>query len=225
VSASGARHAMWQRAPLVAGLLFGVLLIVMAGPRLVAALLDGPGDRVQFYLLRGADVTDEALRGLIAARRSAAAWHQTAEGQRDIAEAELQRIHRGDGSAFTEAEKAVRESLAMAPVDAHSWARLAHIAWRRDRNAATATKALRASVQVGAYEPSLTAWRVRLTLELWDALAAADRSAFATQIRQLERDEPGTLAQLAADPQAARIIEDAVPMADRIEAGRLRRAR
>jgi hypothetical protein len=226
VSASGARHTTWQRAPLVAGLLLGVWLIVMAGPRFVAALLDGPGDRVQFYLLRGADVTDEALRGLIAARRSAAAWHQTAEGQRDIAEATLQRIHRGEhASAFTEAEQAVRESLAMAPVDPHSWARLAHIAWRRDRNAATATKALRASVQVGAYEPSLTAWRVRLTLELWNALAAADRSAFATQIRQLGRDEPDTLAQLTADPQAARIIEDAVHMADRIEAERPRRLR
>jgi hypothetical protein len=192
-------------------LLLGLVLMVVAGPRLVAALLDGPADRVVFYLQDGANVTDEALSGLIAARRSAAAWHETAQGQRDIAAAALQLIHRGRQAAdYEEAERAVRRSLALAPVDPHTWARLAHIAWLRDREAHAASTALRASIQVGAYEPTLTAWRVGLILRLWDAVAAEDRSIFAAQIRQLAKDEPDTLIRLGTDPEAARIIDEAL---------------
>jgi hypothetical protein len=208
VTSYSAARSRWQRASLGAILGMGVLLMAMAAPRLVAAVLDAPADRVVFYLRRGANVTDEALRGLIAARRSAFAWHETAQGERDISEAELNLIHRGaDGSDFDEAERAVRRSLAMAPVDPHSWARLAHIAWLRDRDAGTASTALRASLQVGAYAPTLTAWRVGLILQLWPALSAEDRSLFAAQIHQLAQDEPVTLAQLRADPTAARIID------------------
>lgn len=219
MSFSRAVRTAWQRVPLVFGLLLGVVLIAMAGPRLVAALLDGPADRVLFYLQRGAAVTDEALTGLIAARRSAIAWHETAQGHRDIAEAELHLIHRGrDASGFAQAERAVRRSLAIGPIDPHSWARLAHIAWRRDQDARAASAALRTSVEVGAYEPSLTAWRVSLIVPLWDAVGADDRAISAAQIRQLAQDEPSTLAQLGADAKAARIIDEALgsnrPLAD-----------
>jgi hypothetical protein len=220
---SGAGRTASQRASLVLGLLLGMALIAMAGPRLVAALLDGPADRVVFYELRGATVTDEALRGLIAARRSAAAWHETTQGHREIAEAALQLLHRGqEANALAEAKRAVKRSLTIGPVDPHSWARLAHVAWLRDRDARAASMALRASVQVGAYEPTLTAWRVSLILKLWDALAADDRVVFAAQIRQLAQDEPDTLAKLTVDSRAARIIEAALQMADRVETERLR---
>jgi hypothetical protein len=202
----------------VVGLLLGVVLVTMAAPRLVAAMLDAPADRVLFYLQRVANVTDEALIGLIAARRSAIAWHETAQGHRDVAEAELHLAHRSqDAGSFAEAERAVRQSLSIGPVDPHSWARLAHIAWHQNRDAHTASAALRASVQVGSYEPTLTAWRVRLILRLWDAVSAANRLIFATQIHQLAQDEPSTLAALAADPKSARIIDEALRIVDRME--------
>jgi hypothetical protein len=218
MSSCGARRTAWQWASVVVSLLLGVVLVTMAGPRLVAAVLDGPADRVLFYLQRGANVTDEALRGLIAARRSAIVWHETAQGHRDVAEAELHLAYRSqDAGSFVEAERAVRQSLSIAPVDPHSWARLAHIAWRRDQDAHTASAALRASVQVGPYEPTLTPWRVRLILRLWDAVSAANRLAFAAQIRQLAQDEPSTLAELAADPKSARILDEALRILDRKE--------
>jgi hypothetical protein len=214
VSSSGAGRSAWQRSSLALGLLLGVVLIAMAAPRFVAALLDGPADRVVFYLQRGANVTDEALIGLVAARRSAIAWHETAHGHRDIAEAELHLIQRSrEVSDFADAERAVRRGLAIAPIDPHSWARLAYIALLRDRDTRAAAAALRTSVQVGAYEPLLTGWRVRLILRLWDAVGADDRHVFAAQIRQLAQDEPGTLAQLGVDPRAARIIDEALRMA------------
>ena len=215
MSFSRGEHTSW-RAPLLAGLLLGVFLMAMAGPRLIAALLDGPADRVLFYLQRGANVTDGALAGLIAARRSAIAWHETAQGHRDITEAVLQLVHRGhDATALAEAEDAARRSLALAPLDPHSWARLAHIAWLRDHDARAASTALLASVRVGAYEPTLTGWRVDLILQLWDALAADERLTLATQIRQLASDEPETLAQLRVGSRAARIIDGALQMVER----------
>jgi hypothetical protein len=204
----------WRRASLVVALGMGVLLMAMAAPRLVAAVLDAPADRVVFHLRRGADVTDQAFRGLIAARRAASAWHETAQGQRDVAEAELQLFHRGAGlGEFEEAKRAVRRSLARAPVDPHSWARLAHIVWLRDRDARAVSTALLTSIQVGFYAPTLTAWRAALILQLWDAVGADDRRIFAAQIRQLAQDEPSTLAQLAVDLQAARMIDEALEMA------------
>ncbi len=205
----GRTAAKW--ATLALSLALGVLLMAMAGPRLVAAVLDGPADRVMFYLRRDATVTDEALRGLIVARRAAAGWHETAQGDRDIAAAELELIQRrGGGEAeYDEAERVVSRSLALGPVDPYAWARLAHIAWRRDRDARTAVAALRASIQVGAYEPTLVAWRVGLILQLWDATAAEDRPAFAAQIRQLARDQPEALDRLsAAEPEAGRIVAE-----------------
>ena len=207
---AGAGRTAAERATLLLALTLSVLLTAMAGPRLVAAVLDGPADRVMFYVRRGATVTDEALRGLIVARRSAAAWHETAQGDRDIAAAELELIQRGEGEArYDEAERAVRRSLALGPVDPYAWARLAHIAWLRDRDARTAVAALRASIQVGDYEPRLVAWRVRLILQLWNTAAAEDRPAFAAQIRQLARDQPEALDRLsAADPEAGRIVVD-----------------
>jgi hypothetical protein len=209
---AGANRAAFQRVTLVLGLSLGVLLMVMAAPRLVAAILDGPADRVIFYIRHGATVTDEALRGLIVARRAAADWHETAQGDRDIAAAELELIHRGRSEAgYDQAEHAVRRSLALGPVDPYAWARLAHIAWLRDRDARTAVAALRASIRVGGYEPTLTTWRAGLILQLWDATPAEDRHAFAGQIRELAREQPKDLDRLsAADPEAARIVTEAL---------------
>jgi hypothetical protein len=207
---AGARPAGPDRAPLVLGLALGALLMAMAGPRVVAGVLDGPADRVVFYIRHGATVTDEALRGLIVARRSAANWQETAQGDRDIAAAELELMHRGQHDAgYDEAERAVRRSLALGPVDPYAWARLAHIAWSRDRDARTSIAALRASIRVGSYEPTLAAWRVGLILQLWSATPAEDRPTFAAQIHQLAREQPKDLERLrAADPGAARVIAE-----------------
>ena len=207
---AGARRAASERVTFALGLSLGVLLMAMAGPRLVAAVLDGPADRVTFYIRHGAAVTDEALRGLIVARRSAADWHETAQGDREIAAAELELIDRGGSEAgYDEADRAVRRSLALGPVDPHAWARVAYIAWRRDRDARTAVAALRASIQVGNYEPGLAAWRVGLILQLWPTAAPEDRPIFAAQIRRLARDQPEVVDRLSvADPEAGRIVAE-----------------
>jgi hypothetical protein len=111
------------------GLVLGVVLLVLAGPRLVAAVLGTPADRVAFYLEDGQRVTDEVLAGLVVARRAAAGWHQTAQDYRDIAAAELMLAHRGaQAPAYEDAERALGRSLAMAPLDPHGWAQLAHVA-------------------------------------------------------------------------------------------------
>jgi hypothetical protein len=190
-------------------LAFGVLLLALAGPRLVAAVLGTPADRVVFYLERGRRVTDEALTGLVVARRAAAVWHETAQDHRDIAAAELMLAHRGaDAAGFEEAERALGRSLAMAPVDPHGWARLAHVAALQGRDPQTVIAALRASVQTGRYEPTLAAWRVAMMLRLWSAGSVEDRILFLTQIRQLAREDPDSLAVLRTDPQAAPILAD-----------------
>ncbi len=208
MSNPGAGSRAWRGATLALSLLLSVLLLALAAPRLVAAVLATPADRVVFYLEEGQRVTDEALAGLVVARRAAAGWHETAQDYRDIAAAELMLAHRGTGSqGYEDVERALGRSLAMAPVDPHGWARLTHVAWLQDRDA-DAVAALRASIQTGSYEPTLAAWRVAMMLRLWEVASVEDRTLFLTQIRQLAREDPDSLAALRTDPQAAPILAD-----------------
>jgi hypothetical protein len=191
------------------GLVLGVVLLVLAGPRLVAAVLGTPADRVAFYLEDGQRVTDEVLAGLVVARRAAAGWHQTAQDYRDIAAAELMLAHRGaQAPAYEDAERALGRSLAMAPLVPHGWARLAHVAALQGRDGASVIAALRASIRTGPYEPTLATWRVATMLRLWDVATVEDRTLFLTQSRQWTREDPDGLAALRAEPQAARILAD-----------------
>ena len=198
------------------GLVFilGVVLIVMAVPRLVAGVLGAPADRVVFHLRDGARVTDEALAGMVAARRAALSWHETAQGHRDIAAAALHLGHRREDTAdYETALQAVRRSLRMAPIDPHSWARLAHLAMVHERDALMAIKALGASVRAGAYEPTIDPWRVGLMLRLWPVASAAEREIFASQIRQLAEEDQDRLTELRTDPRATSIIDAALKTA------------
>ncbi|MEM7024858.1 MAG: hypothetical protein AAF637_20100 [Pseudomonadota bacterium] len=195
------------------GLVFilGVVLIVMAVPRLVAGVLGVPADRVGFHLRDGAQVTDEALIGMVAARRAALSWHETARAHRDIAAAALHLGHRHqDPEEYEAALQAVRRSLAMAPVDPHSWARLAHLAMTHERDALMAIKALRASIQAGAYEPTIDPWRVALMLRLWSVATVGERELFTSQIRQLSEEDPDALMALRSDARIASIIDAAL---------------
>jgi hypothetical protein len=197
------------RGTLALALSLGVLLLALAAPRLAAAVLGAPADRVVFYLERGQRVTDEALTGLIVARRAAAVWHETAWDHRDIAAAELMLAHRGAGTVSYEvAERALGQSLTMAPVDPHSWARLAHVAALQGRDARAVIALLRASIRTGRYEPSLAPWRVAMMLRLWEAGSVEDHVAFLGQIRQLAREDPESLAALRTNSQAAPILAD-----------------
>lgn len=208
MSHPGAGSRAWRGAALALGLLLGVLLLALAGPRLVAAVLGTPADRVVFYLEERQRVTNEALAGLVVTRRAAAGWHETAQDYRDIAAAELMLAHRGASSqGYEDAERALGLSLAMAPVDPHGWARLAHVAWLQDRYT-DSVAALRASIQTGSYEPTLAAWRVAMMLRLWEVASVEDRTLFLTQVRQLAREDPDALAALRTDPQAAPILAD-----------------
>lgn len=208
MSPQGVGRGTRRGATLTLGLALGVVLLVLAGPRLVAAVLGTPADRVAFYLEEGQRVTDEALAGLVVARRAAAGWHETAQDFRDIAAAELMLAHRGASPrGYDEAERALGRSLAIAPVDPHGWARLAHVAWLQERYA-DSIAALRVSLQTGSYEPTLAAWRVAMMLRLWQAASVEVRILFLTQIRQLARQDPAGLAILRSDPHAAPILAD-----------------
>lgn len=209
MSPPGAGRGAWRGATLTLGLALGVVLLVLAGPRLVAAVLGTPADRVAFYLEEGQRVTDEALAGLVVARRAAAGWHETAQDYRDIAAAELMLTRRGaQASSYQDAERALVRSLAMAPLDPHGWARLAHVAALQGRDGTSVIAALRASIRTGPYEPTLAAWRVAMMLRLWDVATVEDRTLFLTQIRQWAREDPDDLAALRTDPQAAPILAD-----------------
>lgn len=200
----------WRGATLAAGFALGVLLVALGAPGLVAGILGAPADRVLFHLREGQDVTDEALMGLVVARRAASAWRDTAADQRDIGAAELLLAHRSaDAAGYEDARQALDRGLAMAPVDPYSWARLAHVAWLQERYP-DSIAALRASIRTGGHEPTLAPWRVAMMLRLWPAASVEDRTLFLAQIRQLAREDPDSLAELRTDPQAAPILADLV---------------
>jgi len=201
--------------PLLVGavsLLLGVLLSVLAVPRLVAALIAIPGDSVQFDFTRGRTVGDDRLTLMINNRVLTLRWFSDPVYYRDIsAAAALLAFRRGLADPASvpllqRAEEASKAALRLAPVDPVVWARLAYV--RRQFGAPPAETAaeLKMSLRAGRYDPALLEPRLQLALAVWPALDAEERTAYMDQIRILWRDDAEALARTSLRSTASAII-------------------
>jgi hypothetical protein len=196
--------------------LAGLLTIVLAIPRFVAAVSAIPGDAVRFELSAQNSVGDASLELLIDNRRLALQWVEDPSYLRDIGTAatllsfRLQAADPSRNARLEESEEALLDGLRLAPVDPYSWTRLAYVRLQRGTDAKAVIVALRMSLLTGRYDPELTKFRLSLALPLWSLLAAEDRRVFMAQLRILWRDAPPDVAQLAADPPAYAIVIQAL---------------
>lgn len=211
------------------GVVVGGILTLLAAPLSVGALIELPAERVSLAIDRKIEPTETALDGLIEMRRTARNWHWQPQGSREIGRLLFRRAHRQGPNnpqyhaGLRKAEQALRRALAIAPVDPYSWAYLAGIVWLDRHDVGLAVAALRASFEVGPYDPYLADWRTRLGLILWPHLELADRLLYLDQMRQLWASDPDALAGLAQSDQVFRLAMAALVDPEQVAALRTRR--
>lgn len=102
-----------------------------------------------------------------------------------------------DHELLKEAERRFERSLAEAPANAAAWAALADARRLESGVTAAAAAALKTSIALARYEPSLLAWRSEMGLALYSALDNDGKAALADQIRLLGRRSVDDLVRVA----------------------------
>jgi len=196
------------------GAWLALLLIVFGAPLLLARVLEMPGDAVQVDLLSGRAVSLDAIGSLIDGRERAAAIIRSGSLYGDLSMAFFEKAQRYQGAdqatLYKESEYWQRRALMVAPVDAYGWFRLAYLLFSRHAQKADVTAAWRQSFFSAPYEPRLLLPRIRMALDLGEALDETSRGRLPTLIRQAWEVDPTALAKAAKEEHFITVAEDAL---------------
>jgi hypothetical protein len=196
-----------------------LLLMVQAGPRLIAGLLIAPHEPTVRLVERHNPPSREDLLDARRAYEGALAWYDGAEEWRVLAGLRLVlALQLGTDTAqgqamLDSARQTVRTALAHAPSDPYLWAELAEAEQLTNGFGPAFVAALHRSIATGPFEPTLVAFRANVGLDAWLALAPATRDLVKQQIRAAALLQPAELRQAAQWPLRRRLIEEA--LADR----------
>jgi hypothetical protein len=102
-----------------------------------------------------------------------------------------------DRELLKEAERRFERSLGEAPANAAAWAALADARRLESGVTPAAAAALKTSIALARYEPSLLAWRAEIGLALYPVLDDDGKAALADQIRLLGRRSLEDLVRVA----------------------------
>jgi hypothetical protein len=202
----------------IAALAMSALLVVLAVPRVVAALYAAPAVGVTGALNRPGVAQAPELQDLLAARNGlqlARLWQHDATQAVELARIDLllalrQRTAGGDAvPLLDEAMQSAREGLHRAPAQSRGWLILAEAGLARDGLAApNLTQYLAASLLASPYDVGLAPNRAWLALLLWDRMDETSRRLALVQMRLVadhwNLDMLVRLAKQAGNPQPAR---------------------
>jgi hypothetical protein len=168
----------------LATIALGVVLMVMAVPRLVAHLLLLPGNVAVSRVLAGEILTEQGYDRIFRSREAALRWHELPEARIELG-GTLYYLLQAAGeyefdteAALMRARQQLERGLAQAPVDTHAWLWLADIRLRLNEPEG-AVEALRLSQLSSPFEPALGPLRAVVALRLWDRLPEGVRQAAA----------------------------------------------
>jgi tetratricopeptide (TPR) repeat protein len=182
------------------GLLLSCFLIVLAVPRLGAALSLVAGDPALSLLRRGEDVTEDGLTRALQSRRTALGWLDLPRAETDLgflslylgSRAGAEERRRTAGTAARWLEK----GLAEAPANAEAWQLLSAAYLEGDRPD-DAVAALRQSFAADPFNPFVGQMRLTSSLALWDKLDRATKTQATLEILGIASVYPQSLVQVA----------------------------
>lgn len=208
------RQPSWGGAPVVVGLLAGILLLVLGTPRMIAGFLVTAASDVQWELEAGNAVEPGRIAAAAAALAAASGWEPSAEreGLRGfLLVRQAQAVPPGQEreQLYAAAMAATERGLSLGPVQPHAWASLA-VLRERAGDPRGAVAAMRMSMLSGAFEPRLILWRLAAAMRL---RAAMDQEALALLRRQIRLAwifAPDGLMKLGADLDGNALIRQAL---------------
>ena len=196
--------------------LAAVLLIVLAVPRLLAAVTVLPSAPTLNRLQSLETVKTRDLERLVRNQSRALVWRAGGRTWTDLGLAQLmlaERLGQGDPRGremFIGARQALTEGLSVAPANPFAWSRLAYAEAVLAGWSEPATSALRMAFITGPNEPRLLWPRLRLALSAWPHVAAADQEMILYQLRQAWSADPEALAALVGEQDQADVARAAL---------------
>lgn len=196
--------------------MLALLLIVLAVPRTIAALLTMPSSAVLRNLQNQEPVGVEDLETVVRAQRRGLALVGDGRLATDLGLAELliaERLPAEDpdvAARFGNATTALKDGLALAPGNPYAWARLAYAEARQQGWTPLALSSLRLALLTSPYDPRLLWSRLRLGFLAWPYMPADDRDIVFQQIRWAFDENPKELARLAADADRVNVVRAAL---------------
>ena len=198
---------------LVAGAvaLAACLLLALAVPRSVAAVLALPGDPWLRLVQRGEPIGDRGHRILRKTRVAAASWSADPRLRTDRALADLAEALAEDGprarreALIADADRALVEGLSGAPANPFAWARLAQARGLGGASGEALRPLFGMSLATGPAVRRLAVGRTVLGLTIWPALNEADRAGLRRQADLAWRD-PDRRARLVERAEHAGLL-------------------
>lgn len=168
-------------------MILGLLLLWLAGPRVVSEYYLAVGDSAYDLAGLGAPMARRSLERARRSREAALAVLETGEAAKQLGHIllrdALERPWRDpERSALLEtAVERLRQGLARDPADLFAWYHLALAEWWRGR-LRDAARALAMSYRTGPHHPPIASDRGRLALALWPRLAPPARERAVREI-------------------------------------------
>jgi hypothetical protein len=186
----------------------GLLLILLAVPRIYAEFLLLPGNPLINTIANDDDSEDSDIAGpeieaLLASRERALGWTQSGQVRLELAAAAILLAQRevGGGARYhalmSRARNAIKDSLARAPADPYAWTRLAYARLANDETADRIVPILAMAIRTAPVEASLIFPRLELCLIEWPYFAKAQPDLFAEQVKLAWRQSHWRLVRLA----------------------------
>jgi hypothetical protein len=180
-------------------LLAGGVLLVMAVPRFMSALVQLPGNYVPQRLERGETVGDAALSKLASTRRGSLEWISGGQQWLELGLAQLRQAERSPenrGILLPRAVAALRQGLTLKPANSPGWLWLAEAELLRGGASPAVARAIGMSVRTAPLDRRYYMRRLEISLLSWSYLDIHARQAVAGQVRFASRKFADRLAGL-----------------------------
>ena len=195
------KHKRRLRAGPPVALIAGGLLLVMAGPRFMSALVELPGNYVPQRLERGEKVSDAALAKMVSTRRGSLEWYKGEQQWVELGLAQLRQAKRSQSNRVFLLRGAVadlRKGLAMKPAKSPSCLWLAEAELLLGGGATHAVaRAIEMSIRTALLDHRYYMKRLEISLLSWPQMNMDARQRVVGQVRIARRKFSRELAKLA----------------------------
>ena len=196
-------------------LIAGGLLLLMAVPRFMSAVVQLPGNFVPARLEIHKKVSDAALAKLSSTRRGSIKWNSGGQQWVELGLAQLRQAERNEADREILLQRAVadlRKGLGMTPANSPGWLWLAEAELLRGGPTPAVRRAIEMSILTAPQDKPDYIKRLQISLLIWPQLDLDAREMVANQVHYAQRLFPARLAELAGKPEYGNLVQAILEM-------------
>lgn len=204
------RHRSRLRAGPTLALIAGAVLLFMAVPRFMSALVQLPGNYVSQRLERHEKVSDKALSKFASTRRGSLKWTSNGQQWVELGLAQLRQAERNQTDRKILLQHAIadlRKGVSMKPANSPAWLWLAEAELMRGGATEAVAHAVEMSIHTAPLDRRYFMKRLQISLLSWPHLNMNGRQAVANQVHYARRKFPDRLKTLARQSDYQTLVQ------------------